>query len=148
MTTVATTQRNFNRMARRGRMSKEAAETMRAIGFFFLILASLAMAYDVSGLMAGRGAIGFSGIADIWAYLDRTSYEVIQQVVMLNLGAGTWQFFMLPVMSLPAAMLFGVPGLLLLRRYAPEIKVRAPTALEMEMMRMGINPRTRNRRKY
>lgn len=147
MTTATRTYRQFNRVARRG-LSEEMRENMRAIGFFFLILASLAMAFDVANVMAGRGAAGFSGINEIWAYIDRTSFDIIQQLVLVKFGTETWQYVLNPVMSLPAALLFGLPGMFMLRRYAPDIKVRVPTTTEIEMMRMGIDPRRGQRRKY
>lgn len=125
--------RNIRRSA-----SEEAAENMRAVGIFFLLLATAALAWDANIVLTGYGTRGFSGILQIWQAVDQTSLEVIQQIVLAKLGYDAWFYVAAPLMSLPAGALFGVIGLLMLRGATHEIRLRAPTALEMEMMRQGV----------
>lgn len=118
--------------------SGETTENMRAIGIFFLLLATAALAWDANLLLTGYGGKGFSGILQIWKMVDETSLDVIQQMVLIKLGYAAWFYVAAPLMSLPAGALFGVIGLLMIRGQGHEIMLRAPTALEIEMMRQGV----------
>jgi len=128
--------------------ASQAGETMRAIGFFLMLLSAVALSYDTYAMVSGRGLANFAGIKDIWAYMDKTSFTIIQQTISQKLGMGVWSYAVNPLLTLPAAALFGLPGLLLLRKYSPDIQLRAPSAIEIEMQRAGLNPRTGTRRRY
>ena len=47
---------------------------MRFIGFFFLLLAISALAWDVWHILNGGGIHSFSGITAIWNSLDKGSF--------------------------------------------------------------------------
>jgi len=119
---------------------------MKAAGYFFILLATAALAWDASIVMAGYGAKGFSGILHIWQMLDQASFEVLEHLVIANAGYDFWKYVALPFMSLPAVAMFGLSGLFMLRGHSREIKARAPSAMEMEMVRQGLNPRRVRRR--
>lgn len=126
---------------------EEAMQTRRAIGVFFMILATAALAWDAHVILTGYGVGSVSGVAHIWQALDKTSYEVIEQMAVASSAGSLWSSVALPLMSIPAFVLFGVLGLLLLLRGSNhEIKARAPSADELEMVRQGMDPRRTRRR--
>ncbi len=118
---------------------------MRALAIFFLIIALAALGWDANNILTGYGVASLSGIAHIWQSLDKTSYDVIEQIALGSAGHGVWTYFALPVMTLPACALFGITGLVMLRGQNHEIKVRAPSERELELVRQGMDPR-RSRR--
>lgn len=143
MSTLTRTQ--FNGIARKP-TAEEASENVRAVGFFFLLLATASLAWDANIALTGYGVRGLSGILQIWQALDKTSLDVIQQMALVKLGYNFWFNFAQPLMNLPAAALFGVIGLVILRKQSHEIRLRAPSVAEIEMMRQGHNPRGLRRR--
>jgi hypothetical protein len=106
-----------------------------------LMLAMSVLAVDSWNLMTMAGTVGFSSIADIWTSVSKPSFDALRNVVINNASATLWYSVLLPVMGTPLAVLFGLPGLWLVRANAPAIKVRGPTKLEMEMISAGLNPR-------
>ena len=123
----------------------ELGETMRYIGFFFLLLATGALAWDAYSILAGHGVRSLSGIMQIWTALHETSFHRLENAAMGSLGYDVWTYMLVPLLSLPAFALFGLPGLLMLRVQNHEIKARAPSLIELELMRQGMDPR-KNRR--
>lgn len=126
--------------------TEESADNMRAVGIFFLLLATASLAWDANIILTGYGVKGVSGILHIWQALDRTSLQVIEQIALAKMGYEFWFYFAVPFMSLPAFALFGVIGLMMVQGHDHEIKARAPSAMEVEMMRQGLDPRRARRR--
>jgi hypothetical protein len=117
--------------------------TMHSCGIFFLLLAATVLVWDVINLMDGRGIASFSALADIWSLVNRETLVMFETTVSNALGYTAWYVAISPVLSVPAALLFGLPGLALLIKYSRDISLYAPTAREIEYMRMGGNIRRR-----
>lgn len=114
---------------------------MRYIGYFCLLLATGALAWDAYSVLTGHGVRSLSGIMHIWLTVHENSFRHLETAAMGSIGYDVWTYMLVPAMSLPAFALFGVPGLLLLRTQSHEIKARAPSLAELELMRQGMDPR-------
>ncbi len=110
---------------------------LRLLGYGLTLLAVSVLMWDTLTLISGRGLPGFSGLADIWSSFDKVSLAALQGQVTRLLGLNVWHLGISPVLSMPAVLLFGLPGLFLMHRYSAEIKVYQPSLREIEMMRMG-----------
>jgi hypothetical protein len=118
---------------------------MRFIGFFFLLLAISALAWDVWHILNGGGIHSFSGITAIWNSLDKGSFQALQQGVLNLMGSSVWNGVIKPAMNIPAFLIFGSAGLIFMRKHSHEIQARAPSSMEIEMIKNGMPPRQARR---
>lgn len=117
--------------------------TMHNCGLFLLLLAAVALIWDVTNLMDGRGIASFSALIDIWSMVNRETLIAFEAAITKSMGYSVWYVAFSPVLSVPAALLFGLPGIALLIKYSRDISLYAPSAKEIEFMRMGGNLRRR-----
>lgn len=120
--------------------------SLRVVGFSLLMIAIGVLSWDVYGLCLTMKGVKFSGIAHIWQSLDKESFAQMQNAVIAHLSYSAWYSFLSPLMSAPLALIFGLPGLWMVRRYSPGIEVRAPTIAELQMISAGMNPRRAHKR--
>lgn len=112
----------------------------RCVGVSMLMLAVIAMAWDVYSMMGGMGLAHFSGIGHVWQTAGKSSYEAMHSIVLAHMGYSAWEYFAIPLLTAPASALFGIPGLLLIKANGAEIQAREPSLLELEMVRQGFKP--------
>lgn len=113
---------------------------MRTIGYALLVMSLLALVWDMTHLLMGIGLVRFAGILDIWEAVDRTSLIVLQGAVIQK-SAYMWLDVLRPILSAPAALLLGIPGFLIVAKTQPEIQMRAPSRMEIELMSQGVDGR-------
>lgn len=116
---------------------------LRGWGYGLLLLAAAALCWDAVSLLGHGALMKFAGVMDIWRTLDQNGFAFFQNMVENNLGPTAWHILLQPVMSMPISLLLGLPGFWLMRKYSPEIKVRAPDAMEREITALGLAGRRR-----
>ena len=113
-------------------------ECFHSLGQACLILTGLVLAWDVAAMFHGSNRTSLSGIADIWAQLDKASLSMFQSLISGALGAPTWDMLFKPIIYAPTAAVCAPLGLFLVIKFGREITVRAPTRLEMEIARSDL----------
>ena len=85
----------------------------RLAGLLFLIAALLVLGADLAA--AGRGADGeFTSLGALWFSLHGASLNLVQAVVERYIWPPLWDSVLFPVLQVPAALVFGVLGVLLI----------------------------------
>lgn len=105
---------------------------MRLLQFFGLLLllpALGALAWDLFGLF-DTGSFTLSVWGDLWYKLHPGSLNLYQAVVERYLSVTLWDETLAPLLLLPAVIVFGLPGLLLLT--VPALVKSAVQAREAE----------------
>jgi hypothetical protein len=116
---------------------------LRGWGYGLLVLAAAALCWDMVALLGHGALVKFAGMIDIWRTLDQGGFALFQDMVENNLGPTAWRLLLQPMMSLPVSLLLGLPGFWLMRKYSPEIKVRAPDDMEREIEALGLHKKRR-----
>jgi len=106
-----------------------------------MILTTLVLSFDMYILFGGMGMTRFAGIFDIWMHFDKTTIVAVENYFIKDISPDLWRFLIMPLLKFPAALMFGLPGFMILRNTRPEIALHVPTALEMEMMGQGMDSR-------
>ncbi len=114
---------------------------LRAVGWVLLAGALAFLLLDAYVLLTGVSSGRFSSFKDVLVLANRDNFELMRDSLMNWLSPGVWYACILPVLNLPISLGLGLPGVWMARRYAPDIQVRAPSALELEMIHSGLNPR-------
>lgn len=120
-------------------------EHRRLLGFFFVTLASMALLHDMYLLMSGASLAHLAGFSDIWLTLDEIGYKQTLANAYNFVSPAVWDGLLQPLLNAPIVLLFGLPGLVLMRLNCREIKARPPTLYEIEMTRLGLKPGRRVR---
>jgi len=85
----------------------------RLLGLFFLVTALLVLGADLAA--AGRGDDGqIMPLGALWYDLHPASLNLVQAVIERYVWEPLWDPVLLSVLRLPAALVFGVLGLLLI----------------------------------
>lgn len=116
---------------------------LRGWGYGLLLLAAAALCWDAASLLGHGALMKFAGVMDIWRTLDQSGFAFFQNTVENSLGPTAWRMLLQPVMSMPISLLLGLPGFWLMRKYSPEIKIRAPDAMEREITALGLASKRR-----
>lgn len=114
---------------------------LRAIGGV-LLLGSLGMLLlDAYVLLQGVGSARFSSFGDVLVLVHPEGLERMRAHMIDVFSATIWYSGILPILNVPVSLGLGLPGIWLMRHYAPAIRSRAPSAFEIEMVRSGLSPR-------
>lgn len=93
-----------------------------AIGWLFVLAAMAVLIWDLVTLLEG-GGYPWRPLGEVWATLDRDSLLLLEPAIVRHLSEGLWTGVVFPLLEAPAALVFAVPGLLLLllcRRRKPK----------------------------
>jgi hypothetical protein len=86
---------------------------VRALGWLLLVLAVAAVVQNALTWWAD-GAFHVLAVADMWAHFDYGSFAWTQSFVSEHVSARGWSLVLLPVLRLPAVLVFLVVGVALL----------------------------------
>jgi hypothetical protein len=85
---------------------------LRFIGLLLLALAFIFVVYDgIRSISDGR--LLLTETRYVWAVLHDRSLQAFQALFEQNLGRDAWQLAVAPVLDQPAAVIFGVLGIIL-----------------------------------
>jgi hypothetical protein len=95
---------------------------LRVLGWLLIALAGLVLALDALGWAAGGSAAGgsaggrytLSALDALWTRVHGGSLAWVQAAVERHVSPGAWQGAILPVLRLPALLVFAAPGVTLL----------------------------------
>jgi hypothetical protein len=90
---------------------------LRVLGWLLIALAGLVLALDALGWAAGGSAGGtytLSALDALWTRVHGGSLAWAQATVEQHVSPGAWQGAILPVLRLPALLVFAAPGVTLL----------------------------------
>lgn len=85
---------------------------LRVLGWLLIALAGLVLALDAVGW--AQGSYTLSALDALWARVHGGSLAWAQAAVDRHVSAGAWQGTILPVLRLPALLVFAAPGVTLL----------------------------------
>lgn len=86
----------------------------RLLGLGLIGLAVVFLAYDLVTGLSGAGTLGFNSLGDLWGRLSAASLNLVQAIVQRYLFPALWDPVLVTFLLLPAWLVFGVPGLLLI----------------------------------
>ncbi len=120
---------------------------LRWTGIVLLLTAMLFLALDCYLMVTIPGKTHhFTALKNVLAFFGVPSLIELKHSVFAFIPRTVIDNVLIPFTEWPIVFL-GIPGVLITRRYAPPIKVRPPTPLEMEMLEMGVDPRRRHRQR-
>lgn len=115
--------------------------TLRWIGFLLLFMAIFFLMLDCYLMIESpRKALHFSALKNILVFCGMPSMLSLKYGFLAFMPDAVMDYVLIPFTELPIVSL-AIPGIFLLRRYAPPVKVRPPSGIEMEMLKMGTDPR-------
>lgn len=85
----------------------------RFFGWIFLVLALLAAGRDALDFY-NTGELHILALGELWARLHRDSLLLAEPALDRHVYPGLWQAVVLPILTWPAVLDFGVPAILLL----------------------------------
>ena len=92
---------------------------LRLVGYFFLCIATAAVAYDGMRMIADSGRLAFTSVEQHWLTISPGSIEAAQQTVE-QITPYLWNPLLMTVLVLPAWIAAGVLGVLIyLAGYQP-----------------------------
>lgn len=86
--------------------------TLRLIGVLFVILAAIALAWEIY-VLADTGNFKLSSWGELWFRLHAPSLNLYQAGVERHVSAALWDKVLAPLLLWPAALVLLVPGVLL-----------------------------------
>ena len=103
---------------------------VRLLGFLFLVAGFAVLFFVDLGARADGASFSFTPLGQFWYSLDPGSLNLTQAVVERYIWPVLWDPVLITVLQWPAALVFAVPGLVLLVlgfRGAPEPEERDET---------------------
>jgi hypothetical protein len=85
----------------------------RCIGLILVILAGLALAYDLVTGLAGGGTLGLLSLGELWGHLNAASLNLVQAIEQRYLFPALWDPILVTLLLSPASLAVGVLGLAL-----------------------------------
>ena len=89
------------------------------VGVALIVTALLAAAMETGARVHADGIGAVMSAYELWYILWPGKLVVTQALVERHLHAAVWQFMAVPILSLPAWLLAGAPGVFLAWRYRP-----------------------------
>ena len=83
------------------------------LGLLFCLAALAVLGWDLWRLIAGEG-LELSALGRVWFELAPGSLQALQPAIERHLAEWLWQDLLFPLLQLPALLVFGALGLLLL----------------------------------
>jgi hypothetical protein len=88
------------------------SSTVRTLGWLLILLATAALGWELYAL-AEIGSFQLSSLGELWHDLHPESLGIIQGAVEGHVSAALWDGLLAPLLLRDAALVFALPGLVL-----------------------------------
>ena len=116
---------------------------LRAIGYFLTLAGVGLLSWDFYQMMSGLQSMNgyLSSMEELLYFYDKQAMVFLENLIVQNTFPALWFYVLLPITKVPLAPVCFLPGIIMVRIFAPDIKVRGATKQELEMQALGMNPR-------